>query len=253
MNLRGSYTLFYKEVLRFSKVALQTLLAPMVSALLYLLVFSHVLETRVQVFPGVSYIAFLIPGLMMMSTIQNAFANSSSSLIQSKVTGNMLFILLAPLAPWEFFLAFLLAAVARGMLVALGIYAVTWVFIDLPLYNIGLLLLFGFLSSATLGALGMIAAIRADKFDQLAGFQNLIVAPLSFLSGVFYSLHSLPEFWQRLSHFNPFFYMIDGFRYGFFGVSDVSPKLSLFVVMLTFLLLSAIILEMLRRGYKLRD
>ncbi|HLQ24928.1 MAG TPA: ABC transporter permease [Acidiferrobacterales bacterium] len=253
MNLRGAYTLFYKEVLRFYKVALQTLIAPMVTALLYLLVFSHVLETRVQAFPGVSYTAFLIPGLMMMSTIQNAFANSSSSLIQSKVTGNMLFILLAPLSPWEFFLAFLLAAVVRGMLVALGVYVVISFFIYLPLYNIGWLLLFAFLSSATLGSLGMIAAIRADKFDQLAGFQNLIIAPLSFLSGVFYSLHSLSEFWQGLSHFNPFFYMIDGFRYGFFGVSDVSPKLSLFVVALTLLLLSAITLEMLRRGYKLRD
>lgn len=253
MNLRGAYTLFYKEILRFSKVALQTLIAPMISALLYLLVFSHVLKAHVQVFPGVSYTAFLIPGLMMMSTIQNAFANSSSSLIQSKVTGNMLFILVAPLSPSEFFLAFVLASVVRGILVALGIYAVTLFFTDLPLHNVGLLLLFAFLGSATLGSLGMVAAIWSDKFDQLAGFQNLVIGPLAFLSGVFYSLHSLPEFCQRVSHFNPFFYMIDGFRYGFFGISDVRPEFSLSVVALTLLLLSALTLEMLRRGYKLRD
>ena len=253
MNLTGTYTLFYKEILRFGKVLLQTLIAPVITALLYLLVFGHVLTGRVEVFPGVSYTAFLVPGLVMMSVIQNAFANSSSSLIQSKVTGNILFILLTPLSHMEFFLGFIAAAAVRGLIVGLGVYLVAIFFVDVPVQHPGYILLFALLGSAVLGALGVIAGIWAEKFDQLAGFQNFIILPLSFLSGVFYSIHSLPLFWQRLSHFNPFFYMIDGFRYGFFGVSDVSPLLSLAVVALFFIALSGLTLLMLKTGYKLRD
>ncbi len=253
MNLTGTYTLFYKEVLRFGKVLLQTLIAPVIASLLYLLVFGHVLTGRVEVFPGVSYIAFLVPGLVMMSVIQNSFANSSSSLIQSKVTGNILFILLTPLSNLEFFLAFIGAAAVRGLIVGLGVYLAAMFFVDVPVQHLGYILLFAVLGSAVLGTLGVIAGIWAEKFDQLAGFQNFIILPLSFLSGVFYSIHSLPLFWQRLSHFNPFFYMIDGFRYGFFGVSDVSPLLSLAVVALFFVALSGLTLLMLKTGYKLRD
>ena len=253
MNLTGTYTLFYKEILRFGKVLLQTLIAPVITSLLYLLVFGHVLTGRVEVFPGVSYIAFLVPGLVMMSVIQNAFANSSSSLIQSKVTGNILFILLTPLSHMEFFLAFIAAAAVRGLIVGLGVFLVAIFFVDVPVQHLGYILLFALLGSAVLGTLGVIAGIWAEKFDQLAGFQNFIILPLSFLSGVFYSIHSLPLFWQRLSHFNPFFYMIDGFRYGFFGVSDVSPLLSLAVVALFFVTLSGLTLLMLKTGYKLRD
>ena len=253
MNLTGTYTLFYKEVLRFGKVLLQTLIAPVIASLLYLLVFGHVLTGRVEVFPGVSYIAFLVPGLVMMSVIQNSFANSSSSLIQSKVTGNILFILLTPLSNLEFFLAFIGAAAVRGLIVGLGVYLAAMFFVDVPVQHLGYILLFAVLGSAVLGTLGVIAGIWAEKFDQLAGFQNIIILPLSFLSGVFYSIHSLPLFWQRLSHFNPFFYMIDGFRYGFFGVSDVSPLLSLAVVALFFVALSGLTLLMLKTGYKLRD
>ncbi len=253
MNTLGLYTLFYKEVLRFGKVLLQTLIAPVITALLYLLVFAQVLEGRMEVFDGVSYTAFLVPGLMMMSVIQNAFANSSSSLIQSKVTGNLVFILLAPLSHLEFFLAFVLASVVRGLIVGLGVFAVAVFFVPIPFHSIGLLLLFGFLASAVLGTLGMIAGVWAEKFDQLAGFQNFIILPLSFLSGVFYSIHSLPDFWQVLSRFNPFFYMIDGFRYGFFGVSDVSPLFSLSVVGISLLILTGVTLLMLKAGYKLRD
>lgn len=253
MNPVGLYTLFYKEVLRFGKVLLQTLIAPIITALLYLLVFGHVFEGRVQAFPGVSYTMFLIPGLVMMSVIQNAFANSSSSLIQSKVTGNIVFMLLTPLSHLEFFLAFVLAAVVRGVLVGLGVWLVALLFTPLPLQHPLTVLLFMFLSSATLGAIGVIAGIWAEKFDQLAGFQNFVILPLSFLSGVFYSIHSLPEFWQKLSHFNPFFYMIDGFRYGFFGVSDIAPAHSLAVVTLFLAVLSAVTLMLLKAGYKLRD
>ena len=253
MNSRGFYTLFYKEVLRFGKVWLQTLGAPIITSLLYLLVFSHVLEGRMEVFEGVSYSAFLIPGLMMMSLIQNAFANSSSSIIQSKVTGNIVFLLLAPLSYLETYLAFMLAAVVRGMVVGLGVLVVGIFFVDLPVHSVVALVSFGLLSGAVLATFGVIAGIWAEKFDQLAGAQNFIIMPLSFLSGVFYSIHSLPPFWQKLSHFNPFFYMIDGFRYGFFGVSDVDPRFSLAVLVASLGILAILTLAMLSRGYRLRD
>jgi len=252
MNLRGLATLLYKELLRFSKVWLQTLLAPIITALLYFLVFSHVLEDHVRVYETVSYTACLIPGLIMMSVIQNAFANSSSSLIQSKVTGNIVFVLLSPLSYLEFYLAFMLAAVVRGIAVGLGVGVVAVIFVDLPLHNVALLVLFALLSSAVLGSLGIIAGIWAEKFDQLAGFQNFVVLPLSFLSGVFYSIHSLPPFWQEVSRYNPFFYMIDGFRYGFFGVSDVNPVTSFAVIALSLALLGGVTLLLLKTGYKLR-
>ena len=211
----GFYTLLYKELLRFWKVSFQTVLAPVITALLYLLIFSHVLAEHVQVYPGVSYTAFLVPGLVMMSMLQNAFANSSSSLIQSKITGNIVFVLLPPLSYLEFFAAYLVAAIARGLVVGLGVFVVTLAFtsvsIDHPLW----LVLFAIVCSGILGALGVIAGIWAEKFDQLAAFQNFIIMPLTFLSGVFYSIHSLPPFWLTVSRFNPIFYMIDGFRYGF--------------------------------------
>lgn len=253
MNLRGFYTLFIKELLRFSKVWLQTLGAPIVTSLLYLLVFAQVLEGRMQVFEGVSYTAFLIPGLMMMALIQNAFANSSSSIIQSKVTGNIVFLLMAPLSYLEFYMAFMLAGVVRGFVVALGVLVIGVFFADLPLHSVWLLLLFAFLSAMVLSTFGVIAGIWAEKFDQLAGAQNFIILPLSFLSGVFYSINSLPQVWQQLSRFNPFFYMIDGFRYGFFGVSDVSPLTSITVLLLSAGLLAAITLVILSRGYRLRN
>ncbi len=250
---QGFRTLFYKEVLRFYKVLFQTIVAPVITTLLYLLVFSHALDRHVTVFEGVGYAAFLVPGLIMMAVIQNAFANSSSSLIQSKVTGNIVFILLAPLSHLEFFLAFVLAAVARGLIVGLGVWLCTVPFIDLPLHSIAFVFAFALLGSAVLGVMGILAGIRAEKFDQLAGFQNFVIMPLSFLSGVFYSIHSLPGFWQDLSRINPFFYMVDGFRYGIFGQSDTDPLVSLAIVLSFFLALSAIALHLIRRGYRLRD
>lgn len=249
----GFRTLLYKELLRFWKVAFQTILAPVLTALLYLLIFSHVLEEHVQVFEGVSYTAFLVPGLAMMSLLQNSFANSSSSLIQSKITGNLIFILLPPLSHWEFFWAYVLAAVTRGMIVGLAVYLVGLAFVGLPLTQPAYALGFALLGSAILSVLGIIAGIWADKFDQLAAFQNFIIMPMTFLSGVFYSLHSLPPFWQQVSRFNPFFYMIDGFRYGFVGASDVPPSLSLAIVAVCFLALSLLTLALLKRGHKLRS
>jgi ABC-2 type transport system permease protein len=250
--MAGFPTLFRKEITRFWKVSFQTVLAPVLTALLYLLIFSHVLEEHVQVYPGVRYTAFLVPGLAMMSLLQNSFANSSSSLIQSKITGNIIFVLLPPLSHFEFFAAYVLASVVRGVMVGFGVFAITAIFVPVPVQSPLWVLSFALLGSALLGTLGIIAGIWAEKFDQLAAFQNFIIVPLTFLSGVFYSMHSLPPFWQDVSHFNPFFYMIDGFRYGFFGVSDVSPRLSFVIVGGCLLALSFTTLSLLKRGYKLR-
>ena len=251
--MSGFRTLLYKEVLRFWKVATQTVAAPVLTALLYLLIFSHVLESHVRVYGTVSYTAFLIPGLVMMSVLQNAFANSSSSLIQSKVTGNIIFVLLPPISYREFYAAYVLAAVVRGLVVGFGVLVATIWFAPLEVDNPLWVLAFAVLGGGMLGSLGIVAGIWADKFDQLAAFQNFLIMPLTFLSGVFYSIHSLPPFWQQLSHFNPVFYMIDGFRHGFFGVSDVSPWLSLSIVGACFVLLGMLTLFMLERGYKLRN
>ena len=248
----GFLTLLYKELLRFWKVSFQTVGAPILTALLYLMIFSHVLESHVQV-NGVPYAAFLIPGLVIMSALQNAFANSSSSLIQSKVTGSVVFVLLPPISYVEFFLAYVVAAMLRGVMVGGGVLVVTMWFAPLTFTAPHWILLFIALGGGIMGTLGMIAGIWADKFDQLAGFQNFLIMPLTMLSGVFYSIHSLPEFWQRVSRFNPVFYIIDGFRFGFFGVSDVPPGISLAVVTATFLLVSAATLALLRSGYKLRS
>ncbi len=251
-HTRGVYTLFKKEVLRFWRVAFQTIASPVITALLYLLIFSHVLEGKVQVYGEVPYTAFLIPGLMMMSLLQNAFANSSSSLVQSKVMGNLVFVLLTPLTYSQFYLAFLAASILRGLVVGLSIYLVALFFVDLPIVHVGWVVTFAILGSALLGTFGIIAGIWADRFDQMAAFQNFVIMPLTFLSGVFYSIHSLPPVWQMISKFNPFFYMIDGFRYGFFGKGDISPWVS-FVVVLTFLaVLVVLTLKMLKSGYKLR-
>jgi len=250
--MTGLLWLFWKELVRFGKVAFQTVLAPIITALLYLLVFSHVLEGRVNVYEDVGYTAFLVPGLIMMSVIQNGFANSSSSLVQSKITGNLVFVLITPISYIEFFAAYVAASIVRALTVGSGILLVAKLLVDVPIHSFFLIAAFAFLGSAVLGALGIIAAIWAEKYDQLAAFQNFVIMPLSFLSGVFYSIHSLPEFWQALSRFNPFFYMIDGFRYGFFGVSDVPVVISLSVCLITLVALSAVTLSVLRAGYKLR-
>ena len=251
-HLSGWQTLLYKEILRFWKVAFQTVAAPILTAVLYMLIFGHVLEDHVKVYDKISYTAFLIPGLVMMSLLQNAFANSSSSLIQSKIMGNLVFLLLTPLSHRAWFVAYVGSSVARGLVVGLGVLLVTWWFgqpgMVAPLWA----LVFAFLGATMLGSLGLIAGLWAEKFDQMAAFQNFIIMPMTFLSGVFYSIHSLPAFWQTVSHLNPFFYMIDGFRYGFFGVSDVSPWTSLAVVGTACAMVSAVALHLLKIGYKIR-
>lgn len=248
----GFQTLLRKEVLRFWKVSFQTVAAPVLSAVLYLLIFSHVLDRNVTVYGALSYTAFLVPGLVMMSVLQNAFANTSSSLIQSKITGSMVFMLLPPLTHREFYAAYVLAAVIRGLAVGAGVWLASLLFVVQPVAQPLWALTFAVLGGVVLASFGVIAGIWAEKFDQLAAFQNFIVMPLTMLSGVFYSIHSLPPFWQRVSHFNPFFFMIDGFRYGFFGQSDVSPWTSLTVSLACCVVLAGLTLAMLARGYKLR-
>ena len=250
--MEGFKTLLYKECLRFWKVGFQTVLSPVLTAVLYLLIFGHVLEDHVQPFPGVSYTAFLVPGLVMMTVLQNAFANSSSSLIQSKITGNIVFVLLPPISYREFYAAYVIAAVLRGAMCGVGVLLAALPFASFDIAQPGWIVAFALIGGAFLASLGVIAGIWADKFDQLAAFQNFLIMPLTMLSGVFYSIHSLPAFWQGVSHFNPFFFMIDGFRYGFFGASDVSPWMSIGVVSVCFVALALLTLRLLARGYKLR-
>ena len=248
----GTWTLLKKELLRFWRVAFQTVAAPVISGILYLLIFSHVLDGRIEVYDGVPYMAFLIPGLIMMSLLQNAFSNSSSSLIQAKVMGNIVFLLLTPLSYLQLYFSLLVASIARGIFVGVCIFFISIFYIDLPIENLFIVFLFAFLGGGLMGSFGIIAGVWAERFDQMAAFGNFVIMPLSMLSGVFYSIHSLSPFWQKVSHLNPFFYMIDGFRYGFFGQSDTSPYLSLLIVTLFFIILAFITIRMLKSGYKLR-
>jgi ABC-2 type transport system permease protein len=251
-SLQGARPLFVKEVLRFWKVSFQTVGAPVLTAVLYLLIFGHVLEDHVQVYEGVGYTAFLVPGLVMMSLLQNAFANSSSSLIQSKITGNLVFVLLTPLSHRAWFLAYVGASLVRGLMVGAGVWLATLWFTPAQFAQPLWALVFAALGGCLLGSLGLIAGLWADKFDQMAAFQNFIILPMTFLSGVFYSVHSLPPFWHGVSRLNPFFYLIDGFRRGFFGQSDVSPWLSLTVVASVAVLVAGLALHLLKTGYKIR-
>ncbi|TDR70541.1 ABC transporter permease [Paludibacterium purpuratum] len=250
--MQGFLTLLKKELVRFWKVSFQTVAAPVLTALLYQLIFSHAMANHIEVYAGIHYTTFLIPGLAMMSMTQNAFANGSSSLIQSKITGNIVFLLLPPLTALDFFAAYLLAAVVRGLVVGLGVLVVTaWFGLPWPAHPLWALV-FAVLGCGALGALGVVAGIWAEKFDQLAAFQNFLIMPLTFLSGVFYSINSLLPFWKTVSHFNPVFYMIDGFRYGFFAQSDTSPWLAFGVVGFSFIIVSAFALWLINAGYKLR-
>ena len=251
--MTGWQTLFYKEILRFWKVGFQTVAAPVLTAVLYLLIFGHVMEGNVKVYDTIGYTAFLVPGLVMMSVLQNAFANSSSSLIQSKIMGSLVFVLLTPLSHWSWFVAYVGSSVVRGVLVGLGVFLATVAFTGVHLVAPLWIVVFAVLGAALLGAMGIIAGLWAEKFDQMAAFQNFVIMPMTFLSGVFYSIHSLPPFWQTVSHLNPFFYMIDGFRYGFFGVSDVSPWISLGIVGTALVVVGAISVHLLRSGYKIRS
>jgi ABC-2 type transport system permease protein len=252
VNAEGLKAFTLKEVKRFWSVLGQTVTAPVMTALLYLLVFGQVMQDRVEVYPGVGYTQFLVPGLIMMSVIQNAFANSSSSLTQAKIMGSLVFVLMAPLAAWELFVAYIGASLLRSALCAVVLYCATWPFVHLPVHSLATLLGMFVLAGGSLAVVGIIAGILATKFDHLASFQNFLILPASFLSGVFYSIHSLPPFWAQVSHYNPFFYMIDGFRHGFLGTGDAPLWLCFAWTGGLFAALSALCLRMLVTGYKLR-
>ena len=246
------YALMSKEIARFSKVWVQTILAPVVSSLLFLIIFSYLLENRIEPLPNISYSAFLIPGLIMMTLQQNAFANSSSSITQSKITGNLIFLMLSPMTPFQWFLGYMGGALARGIACALCLWFFSSLFVFLPVQSILWIGTFSFLACLSMGGLGIIAGIYAEKWDQVSAFQSFLINPLTLLAGVFYSTSSLPPVWQMLSRFNPFFYLIDGFRYGFFLTSDVSPWHSLTVCLAFTSTICLLSIGLIKIGWRLK-
>ena len=252
VNWLGLYTLMRREVLRFVVVWSQTLLAPLATAALFLMIFTIAIGTQRGDVMGVPFTHFIAPGIMMMTVIQNAFANTTSSIVISKVQGNIVDTLMPPLSPAELILGYLAGGVARGLLVALAIAAGMYLFLDIKVAHPIWALSFVILGAALLGAIGIVAGVFANKFDQMAAITNFIVTPLAFLSGTFYSVQALPEGIRQLTHFNPIFYLIDGARYGVLGVSDSSPWLGLAVAGGTLLAVSAIAWGMFRTGYRLK-
>jgi ABC-2 type transport system permease protein len=216
------------------------------------LVFGEVLKSKMSVLGGVDYVAFLIPGLVMMALLQNAFANSASSILQSKIMGSIVFIELPPFSGWQLAAAFISASVARGLIVGAGVFAATCLWSVPPLENVFWVLGFAILGAALMASLGVVCGLWAEKYDQMGAFQSFVIMPLTFLSGVFYSVEQLPDFWAKASLLNPFFYMIDGFRYGFFGRSDFDPFISLFVTGGFCAAAVAIATTLFVTGYKLR-
>ena len=257
VNWLGLWTLFAKEVRRFLKVSFQTIVAPLISTLLFLLVFIQAMGGRAAV-NGVPYVEFLAPGLIMMAILTNAFANSSSSIIIGKVQGSIVDVLMPPLSASELLTAFVAGAACRGLLVAV-VTALTsaafMAFAGTPMHvaSLGGIVFFATMGAVMFGLLGVVGGIWADKFDQLAAFTNFVITPLTFLSGTFYAIRSLPEPFLTFSHFNPVFYLIDGFRSGFTGVAEASPGLGALATMAINLALGVLCYALLKRGYKLKS
>jgi len=252
VNWLGLWTLYLKEVRRFLNVITQTVLAPMVTALLFLAIFTLALGRGDLVVHGLPYALFLAPGLIVMTMLQNAFANTSSSVLISKVQGNIVDVLMPPLSSFEFTLAYAAAGVTRGLLVGLATGAVMMIFVPLPLHQPAAILWFAFNASLMLALLGLIGGIWAEKFDHIAAVTNFVVVPLSFLSGTFYSVERLPQEWLFVAHLNPFFYLIDGFRYGLIGVHDGDILRGAVLVGVVNVLLWVLAYGLVSRGYKLK-
>jgi ABC-2 type transport system permease protein len=254
VNVVGTWWLFRKESLRFLKVSVQTILAPMMTSLLYLVVFASVLDENIAVYDNkVAYNAFLVPGLVIMTVMQNAFSNASSSLIQSKMNGNIVFMFLAPLSGAEIFVAYALACILRGVIVGVAVLLGAMLLVEVTIIHPWIALFFTLASAAWLGMLGIIAGVMAEKFDHLSAFQNFIVMPLTFLSGVFYSISDLSPTWQKISQINPMLYLIDGFRYGFIGHSDIAISTNIIVAVVFVVVTAVVCVMMLGSGYKLRN
>lgn len=252
VNWLGLYTLCRREVLRFLNVWSQTLMAPLINAGLFLLIFTIAIGSQRGDVMGVPFMHFLAPGILTMTVIQNAFANSSSSLTSAKVQGNIVDTLMPPLSAGELVTGYIAGAVARGLLVAVVIAIGVWLFLGVGMQHPQWVLVFVVLGAVFMGGLGIIAAIFANKFDQLAAISNFVVTPLSFLSGTFYSIDALPPILNKLSHVNPFFYIIDGVRFGMIGVSDGSPWRGLWVAILACAVVTAICWYWFKRGYRLK-
>ncbi len=253
VNWIGLKTLYHKEVLRFWKVWMQTLVAPVVTTLLFMAVFLLTLHNNPTVAPGLDYSHFLIPGLIMMAIVQNAFANASSSLIIAKVNGSIVDLLLPPLSAFEFVTAMTLGAVSRGLLVGVIVALSMLLVIPYTIFSFSWLIYFSIMGAMMLGLLGLLTGIWAEKFDHVATITNFIVTPLSFLSGTFYSVERLPTFWRNLVDFNPFFHMIDGMRYAMTGYSDGSITHGALALLITNILLWALAHRLIRIGYKIRS
>ena len=252
-NWLGVWTLMSKETLRFIKVSYQTILAPVVTNILFFSIFLIVIDRDKLIIGGVQYTEFLVPGLIMMAILQNAFMNTSSSIMISKIQGNIVDILLPPLSNLELTIAITVGGVARGMVVGLVSVLVFSFLIDMKIINIFYILFFSLSGSLALSLLGVMGGIWADKFDHMAGLTNFIITPLTFLSGSFYSIDKLPDILKNISELNPFFYIIDGFRYGFLGVADGSVKFGLFylIILSCFTWFAAYILF--KKGYKIKS
>ncbi|OIP98844.1 MAG: metal-dependent hydrolase [Zetaproteobacteria bacterium CG2_30_46_52] len=253
MNWYGCYTLFTREVRRFLNVNMQTIVAPALTAVMYLIVFSYAMGDR-QV-PGmeVDYFNFLIPGLVMMAMLQNAFANTSSSIMVGKLMNVQIILMMAPLSALELIVAFLSAAVVRAVIVGVVLLLVLVPFTHIPIGNIGFILFYGICGSIIMGAMGLIGGMWSKTFDDMALLNNFIIMPLTFLSGVFYSVKQLPEMWQSVNHWNPFFYLIDGFRFGFLGVGDTDPYKAMSIVLIATLISIAACLKLWSLGWRLKE
>ena len=251
-NWYGFYTLYLKEVKRFFSVFAQTILAPAITTLLFYMIFTISIDREYLNTDNYSFSEFLAPGLICMAIMQNSFANTSSSILISKVQGNIVDVLMPPLSEYELTFSYLLGGITRGLLVGISVSFIIFLFIPLMISNIMIIFYFAFFSSFLLSNLGILCGIWSKKFDHMASITNFIILPLTFLSGTFYSVERLPEFWHFVAHWNPFFYMIDGFRYGFLGSSDTSIYVALNVLIFTCIILTAISYLMLLTGYKLR-
>lgn len=253
MNRIALRTLFLKEIRRFSKVWMQTVLSPLVTTSLYFLVFGVALGSRLREISGVPYIQFVVPGLVMMTMVRDSFLNTSSSLFQSKINGTILDLLVAPIGASEILISYVVAAMCRAVITGALVLVVALFFTWFTIYDLRWTLFFTLFVPATFALLGIVSALWAEKFDHLAIFPNFVLLPLAFLGGVFYSIDMLPEPWNSISRANPLLYMVNGLRYGFLGVADVSPVTSAVVVLFSFVVLLVGAGVLLQRGYKLRS
>ncbi len=252
VNVVGLKTLVRREVGRFMNVYTQTIVAPVITTLMFYTVFALAFGGIERLVGDMPYMTFLAPGLLMMTMVQNAFANTSSSMVIAKVQGNIVDVLMPPLSPMEFYLGYTVGGILRGIAVGVATGLALILFVDLPVAHPGIIIAFAVLGTMLLSSLGLAAGIWSDKFDHIAAVTNFIVTPMTFLSGTFYSVSQLPEIWQKLAHFNPFFYMIDGFRYGFIDHADGNIVIGLVLLTVVNILLSLLTWKMIRSGYKIK-